>query len=85
MRRGRVAKEFTIGREASSGRFVSIESSDKLPSNVVKERVPRPGYGDTRRDAKTGEFLSQEPVTKREKVTNAQARRAVDAYRSGKK
>lgn len=78
-------KSHTVFRNNRTGQFVTINEADRNPKTTVKERVPAPGYGDTRRDASSGRFLSQEPVTKRGNISDADARRAVDVYRSGKK
>jgi hypothetical protein len=78
-------KSHTVFRDNRTGQFVTVREADRNPKTTVKERVPAPGYGDTGRDASSGRFLSQEPVTKRGNISDADARRAVDVYRSGKK
>ena len=41
-------KTVTRYRSAKSGRFLTEQKAKKLSKNtVVKERVPKPGYGDT--------------------------------------
>jgi hypothetical protein len=36
-------------RHAGTGRFISEQEAKRLPKDeVVKERVPNPGYGDTK-------------------------------------
>ena len=79
-----MAKTTTVHRSGSSGRFVDQKYAEKHPRTTVKESIPLPGHRDTR-DSSTGKFLSQEPVTKRGTISDADARRAVDVYRSGKK
>jgi hypothetical protein len=39
-------KTVVHGRNAKTGRFVSVERARKQPSTHVVERVPKPGYGD---------------------------------------
>jgi hypothetical protein len=42
------AKSHTQYRNAGSGRFVTEKKALQMkPENVVKERVPNPGHGDT--------------------------------------
>lgn len=36
-------------RNASTGRFTPVERVRRLPDSHVVERVPKPGYGDTRK------------------------------------
>jgi len=36
-------------RDAGSGQFVKETKANRMkPENVVRERVPKPGYGDTK-------------------------------------
>ena len=36
-------------RDADNGRFLTEKEAQRRPKNeVVKERVPKPGYGDTK-------------------------------------
>jgi hypothetical protein len=42
-------KTFDIGRDAKSGQFIPVEEADRRPNTTVVERVPKPGYGDTKR------------------------------------
>jgi len=40
-------------RDARSGEFVTERQADRMkPKNVVRERVPNPGHGDTDRGGK---------------------------------
>lgn len=80
-----MAKATHIGyRDARSGQFVTAKEGTRNPNSTIVERVPNPGRGDTR-DAKTGKFLTQQPVTKRGTISNADAVRAVEEYWSRKK
>lgn len=36
------------GRDSGSGRFTTIEKARKHPSTHQVERVPKPGFGDTK-------------------------------------
>jgi len=37
------------GRNATTGRFTTVKKARENPSTHVVERVPKPGYGDTKR------------------------------------
>ena len=37
------------GRDARDGRFTSVEKARSHPNTHVVERVPKPGYGDTKK------------------------------------
>ena len=37
------------GRSARTGRFTTITIARKFPTTHVVERVPKPGYGDTKK------------------------------------
>ena len=37
------------GRDARTGQFTTVEEAQQHPSTHVVERVPKPGYGDTRK------------------------------------
>lgn len=41
-------KTHTSGRDARSGRFITVEEAKRRPATTVIERVPNPGYGDTK-------------------------------------
>ena len=41
-------KTFDIGRSAKTGQFVPIDVAERRPATHVVERVPKPGYGDTK-------------------------------------
>jgi hypothetical protein len=36
------------GRDASDGRFITVEEARRDPKGSTVERVPKPGYGDTK-------------------------------------
>lgn len=42
------SKTFTIGRNASTGKFIPVSEARQKPSTTVVERVPKPGHGDTK-------------------------------------
>lgn len=37
------------GRNAGNGRFTKVETARTHPNTHVVERVPKPGYGDTKK------------------------------------
>lgn len=41
-------KTFDVGRNADNGRFTTVREAERKPSTHVVERVPKPGYGDTK-------------------------------------
>lgn len=36
------------GRDARNGQFIPVEEARRRPETTVVERVPLPGYGDTK-------------------------------------
>lgn len=36
------------GRDAENGQFIPVEKARNNPSTTTVERVPKPGYGDTK-------------------------------------
>jgi len=38
------------GRDAKTGEFIPVEEARERPSTTTVERVPKPGYGDTKKD-----------------------------------
>lgn len=47
---GRGSESHVQHRDARTGEFVSERQADRMkPENVVRERVPNPGHGDTGR------------------------------------
>jgi len=54
------SKTFLVGRDAKSGQFVSvIEAKRSKPSTTTVERVPKAGYGDTKRGSKAGRIIEE--------------------------
>lgn len=41
-------KTFDVGRDSKSGQFVTVKEAERRPNTTTVERVPKPGYGDTR-------------------------------------
>ena len=37
------------GRDAKTGLFTTVKEAKKYPSTHLVERVPKPGYGDTKK------------------------------------
>lgn len=42
------SKSSLRGRDARTGKFTTVKEARKRPSTHVVERVPKPGYGDTK-------------------------------------
>lgn len=42
------SKTITRGRDAKTGEFTTVEEARRHRSTHVVERVPKPGYGDTK-------------------------------------
>ena len=42
-------KTFDIGRDSKNGQFITVEEAERRPTTTQVERVPKPGYGDTRK------------------------------------
>ncbi len=42
------SKTFEAGRDAKTGQFIPISVAERRPRTTVIERVPKPGYGDTK-------------------------------------
>ena len=38
------------GRDARTGQFTTVEEAQQHPSTHVVERVPKPGYGDRKKN-----------------------------------
>ena len=36
------------GRDAETGRFITVTEAKLRPNTTIVERVPKPGYGDTK-------------------------------------
>ena len=43
------AKTTPRGRDADTGHFTTVKEAKDHPKTHVVERVPKPGYGDTKR------------------------------------
>lgn len=43
-------KTFDIGRDSRDGRFVPVKEAERRPDTTTVERVPKPGYGDTKNE-----------------------------------
>ena len=41
------------GRDAITGRFIRVQETHDRPRTTVRERIPRPGFGDTGRTRKS--------------------------------
>jgi hypothetical protein len=42
-------KTFDVGRDSESGRFITVEEAERRPKETTVERVPKPGFGDTKK------------------------------------
>ena len=42
-------KTFDVGRDSKTGHFITVKEADQRPNTTTVERVPKPGYGDTKR------------------------------------
>jgi hypothetical protein len=49
------------GRDASTGQFIPVSEARQRPSTTVIERVPKPGYGDTRKTGTRGMVPDRRP------------------------
>lgn len=43
------SKSFKVGRNASTGKFTTVDKATSKPSTHVVERVPKPGNGDKKK------------------------------------
>ena len=43
------SKTHKIGRSAKNGQFISVKEAERRPSTTTVERIPNPGYGDTKK------------------------------------
>lgn len=41
-------KTHKIGRDSESGQFITVQEARDNPKGATVERVPNPGYGDTK-------------------------------------
>lgn len=44
----KTSKTFKIGRDSKDGQFISVKEAERRPNTTTVERVPKPGYGDTK-------------------------------------
>jgi hypothetical protein len=42
------SKTFKVGRDSKSGEFIPVKEAERRPNATTVERVPKPGYGDTK-------------------------------------
>jgi len=42
------SKTHRVGRDSGNGQFITVREAKSRPSTTVVERVPNPGYGDTK-------------------------------------
>ena len=45
-------KTFDLGRDSKTGEFIPVKETERRPNTTTVERVPKPGYGDTKSDKK---------------------------------
>ncbi len=45
---GNTRKTHDVGRDSKNGKFIPIQEAKRRPSTTTVERVPNPGYGDTK-------------------------------------
>jgi len=43
------SKTFPLGRDSKTGEFMPVKEARRHPSTTTVERVPKPGYGDTKK------------------------------------
>lgn len=41
-------KTFDIGRDSKTGEFIRVKDAERRPNTTTVERVPKPGFGDTK-------------------------------------
>ncbi len=44
----KVSKTFLVGRDAKNGQFIPIAVARRRKATATVNRIPRPGYGDTK-------------------------------------
>lgn len=44
-----MSKTFKVGRDSRTGQFIPVDVATRRPSTTTVERVPKPGYGDTKK------------------------------------
>jgi hypothetical protein len=45
---GKDSKTTLKGRDSKTGQFIPVEEARERPATTTVERVPKPGYGDTK-------------------------------------
>ena len=45
---GNKRKTFDVGRDSGTGKFIPVEQAKNDPKGTTIERIPKPGYGDTK-------------------------------------
>lgn len=43
------SKTFKVGRDSKTGEFVPVREAERRPRTTTIERVPKAGYGDTKK------------------------------------
>jgi len=46
------SKTFRIGRNAKTGKLTSVKKAENNPNTHIVERMPKQGYGDTKKGKK---------------------------------
>ena len=46
------SKTFRVGRNAKTGELTTVKEAEKHPNTHTVERMPKPGYGDTKPEKK---------------------------------
>lgn len=41
-------KTFDVGRDSKTGEFIPVKEAERRPNTTTVERVPKPGFGDTK-------------------------------------
>ena len=49
----RERKTVDRGRDSGTGRFIPVDEAKRRPKTTTVERVPKPGYGDTKDEPKS--------------------------------
>lgn len=44
-----VSKTFPLGRSSKTGKFVPVVVAKRHPNTTTVERIPKPGFGDTKK------------------------------------
>ena len=72
------SKTFKVGRDSKSGEFIPVKVAERRPNTTTVERVPKPGYGDTKPSPKkvTKEGGLRPPPPKRYECLDSTAKTA---------